>query len=213
MSNTQITQDQKVEFRFRERDGYKRPTLELTVPLLTLQGVAAGIATDQDGNPVDPKVATLVVDTVNGPLIAYIRSAINADENFSQETLDEMVAKGEISLTHLANLPRSERNVTTNADLAAFAKAFVEVAAEVEHTEQRITSVNGAQVAAQAFVDRIKAAAGKNEILDKLTEMLEKFAEAASEELIAEHAATIEWLFTKLSEARKVEELSMEALD
>ena len=213
MSNTQITQDQKVEFRFRERDGYKRPTLELTVPLLTLQGVAAGIATDQDGNPVDPKVATLVVDTVNGPLIAYIRSAINADENFSQETLDEMVAKGEISLTHLANLPRSERNVTTNADLAAFAKAFVEVAAEVEHTEQRIASVNGAQVAAQAFVDRIKAAAGKNEILDKLTEMLEKFAEAASEELIAEHAATIEWLFTKLSEARKVEELSMEALD
>ena len=121
MSNTQITQDQKVEFRFRERDGYKRPTLELTVPLLTLQGVAAGIATDQDGNPVDPKVATLVVDTVNGPLIAYIRSAINADENFSQETLDEMVAKGEISLTHLANLPRSERNVTTNADLAGFA--------------------------------------------------------------------------------------------
>ena len=213
MSNTQITQDQKVEFRFRERDGYKRPTLELTVPLLTLQGVAAGIATDQDGNPVDPKVATLVVDTVNDPLIAYIRSAINADENFSQETLDEMVAKGEISLTHLANLPRSERNVTTNADLAAFAKAFVEVAAEVEHTEQRIASVNGAQVAAQAFVDRIKAAAGKNEILDKLTEMLEKFAEAASEELIAEHAATIEWLFTKLSEARKVEELSMEALD
>ena len=97
--------------------------------------------------------------------------------------------------------------------MAAFAKAFVEVAAEVEHTEQRIASVNGAQVAAQAFVDRIKAAAGKNEILDKLTEMLEKFAEAASEELIAEHAATIEWLFTKLSEARKVEELSMEALD
>lgn len=213
MSDNQITQAQKVEFRFRERDGYKRPTLELNIPLLTLQGVATGIATDQDGNPVDPKVATLVVDTVNGPLIAYVRSAINADENFSQDTLDEMVAKGEVSLTHLANLPRSERNVTTNADLAAFAKAFVEVAAEVEQTEQRIASVNGAQVAAQAFVDRIKAAAGKNEILDKLTEMLEKFAEAASEELIAEHAATIEWLFTKLSEARKVEELSMEALD
>lgn len=210
---TQVTQDQKVEFRFRERDGYKRPTLELNIPLLTHHGIALGIATDQDGNLNDPKVGELIVDNVNGALIAYVRSAVNADENFSQETLDEMVNKGEITLTHLANLPRSQRNVTTNADLAAFAKAFVEVAAEVENTDQRIASVAGAQVAAQAFVDRIKAAAGKNEILDKLTSMLEKFAEAASEDVVNEHAATIEWLFTKMEEARKVDELSMDALD
>lgn len=213
MTQIQLTKVQDVEFRFRERDGYKRPTLELQIPLLTHHGIAAGIATDELGNLTDTKVGELIVDNVNGALIAFVRSAVSADENFDQEALDKMVEAGQITLTHLANLPRTQRNVITNADLAAFAKAFVEVATEVENTEQRIASVAGANVAAQAFVDRIKAAAGKNEILDKLTTMLEKFSEAASEEVIQEHMATIEWLFTKMEEARKVDELSMDALD
>lgn len=213
MSQQEHTAIQQVEFRFREKDGYKRPNVVVEVPMLTPAGVLAAFAVDADGQYQDAKVVELITDVVNDQFVQYIRGAVNSNEEFDQDAMNAMVEKGEITLTHLANLPKSERNVVTNAHLAAFAQAFVQVATEVENTDRRISSVAGANVAAQAFIDRVRSAAGKNEILDKLNDMLEKFVAAASEEVLREHMATVEWLFTKLSEARKVEELSLDNLD
>jgi hypothetical protein len=203
----ELTQIQQIEYRFREKDGYKRPTVAVNLPLVTAEGVVAGL------NGEDPKVVELIVDAVNSQLIEFVRGLVSSDENFSQDTVDALVSEGKISLTHVANLPRSQRNVITNAMLAEFGKVFVEIAKEVEGTDKRIASEAGASVAATAFVDRLKSAAGKNEILDKLQAMLDRFVEAAAEAVVAEHQATIEWLYVKLGEARKVEELSLDSLD
>src|SRR5690606_10912460 len=100
----------------------------------------------------------------------------------SQETLDAMVEKGELSIDYIGNMPRSQRNTITNAMLAAFGLSFINTAKAVENDpELRIASEKGAQIAASAFADRLRAAVGKDELLQRLDVMLDKYCEATSE--------------------------------
>lgn len=200
----------ETEFRFREnKEKYKRPTLTLNVPYPSADYLIQVLQAGEDN-----KVRSAVVDAINGIVVNYLRGKVNEKEDFSQEDLDELVAKGQLSLETIATLPRSERNTITNADLATFGKVFIDVAAEVENDpELRVASQAGAQVAAATFADRLRSAAGKNDVLDRLQLMLEKFCNAANEEILQEHNAIIEWLYVKLEEAKKKDELTLDNLD
>lgn len=201
----------KAEFRFREdkTTKYKRPTLELNVPYATQAGLQEILSRDSSDKTVD-----LILDTMAGTVNNFLRGYVNEDKEFSQEKLDAMVAEGQVSLDYIANLARSSRSRITNDDLAGFGVVFVEVAKQVQDDpELRIASEAGATVAAQAFADRLQAAAGKNDILDKLEAMLNKFINAASDEILAEHQSVIEWLGVKLEEGRQKEELNLDNLD
>lgn len=203
-----MSEAQKVEFRFREKNGVKRETLELSVPLPTSQEIITILQGE------DSKVKAAVVDSVVGLIITFLRGKVNENEEFSQEDVDNLVEKNELTLAYVSNLPRSERNTITNADLASFGQVFIQVAGELENDPARkIASAKGAQAAASIFADRLRSAAGKNDVLDKLQQMIEKFAEAASDEIISEQEAVIQWLYVKIEEAKKKDEVSLDNLD
>lgn len=207
---------QKAEFRFRQNKETKwtRPTLEVDVPLPTANAIIEILERPRTADDREDKTKAMVVDAVHGLILNYLRGKVNDNIEFSQDDVTPLVENGELTLDFIANLARSQRNTITNSDLSEFGQAFVAVAAEVENDpELRIASVAGAETAAAAFADRLRAAAGKNEILDKLQIMIEKFCNAAADEVVEEHKATIEWLYVKLEEAKKKEELSLDNLD
>lgn len=98
-----------IKFNFKKKDdtedesgvtipGTKRPTLELDLPVLSVEGIVS--AMQRGGKELD-----LVREAVNDVIIARARQIINDDESVTTETFPYK----DISWEAIANLPKAER--------------------------------------------------------------------------------------------------------
>lgn len=191
MSQVELTKTAAVKFNYRANKDTKvqRPSVELEVPEITDSAVA-GYLTHED-----PKVKSLVLETLQGTLNSYIRGFVDAKEDFTQADLDALIADGKIGFEALANLPRSERNTLTNEELGEFSKFYFTAA-------QELLGKNEAQATAAAavFNSRVKKIAGAIPALTKIKGDLEKFLELANDEQLSEHNKALTYLFAKIDE-------------
>lgn len=188
-----ITKRIEQTFGFRTKDGVKRPTVEVQLDVPNAAGLIALLQSE------DPKVTSLMEDLVSSAIGAHIRSFVEADEDFSQETLDALIAEGKVSFEALANLPKSERNTLTKEQLEEFAKDYIAIMPEVTGKD-----VKKVQVAAGLFVERFKRVAGDNTVLEVLKDQLGVFLENAGEEVLAKHERAIGYLAEKLEELSSI---------
>jgi hypothetical protein len=178
-----------VDFNFRTKDGYKRPTVSLEVPVPTAEGVAELLVHE------DAKVVCLVVDTVAAVLTSYVRGFVDADADFDQAKLEALIADGKVSIETIANLPKSERSMLTKEDLEGFAKDYISIMPEA--TGKSIEKVTAA---AGLFIERYKRAAGDNEVLTVLRDQLAVFIDHATPDMLETHERAISYLATKVEE-------------
>lgn len=188
----QLTERTQAKFNFRENKDtkVKRAAVELDVPAITVGDVANYLTSD------DAKTVALVLDTLQGTLNAYIRGTyVDGDESFDQAKLDALIAEGKIGLEVIANLPRSERNALTNAELEEFAKFYFVASQELlGKTDKQATA------AAAVFTSRIKKIAGNPAALNKVATDLGAFIEKADAEVLQEHEKALNYLTTKIDE-------------
>lgn len=176
-------------FAFRTKDGIKRPTVSVEFDSPNAAGLIQLLQSE------DPKVVSYLEDMTSSALAAHIRTYVDSDENFNQETLDAMVAEGKISIEALANLPKSERNTLTKEQLEDFARDYIAIMPEVTGKD-----VKRIQMAAGLFAERFKRCAGDNTVLAVLQEQLGVFIEAADAEVLGKHERALEYLAAKLEE-------------
>lgn len=185
MSTTRVENN----FNFRTKKGYKRPTVSVEYDAPDAQGIVEKLQGD------DPKVVELIVDNVQNILQNHIRSYVDQDLDFSQETLDALVADGKVSLEHIAHIPKADRNVLSKEDLEQFAQDYIELMPEITGKEAARV-----QSAATLFVERFKRAAGDNQVLEILRDQLSVFAENAPEDVLERNERVIVWAAGKLDE-------------
>ena len=181
------------DFNFRTKNGLKRPTVTVEYDAPSAEGVMELLGSD------DPKVVSLVTETIQGLLTGYVRGFVDNDADFDQAKLDQLVAEGKISIEAIANLPKSERSMLTKEDLEAFATDYLAIMPEV-------TGKSAERVAAAAglFIERFKRCAGDNDVLSVLQDQLAVFVEAASPEVCEKHDRAINFLATKVAELLSV---------
>lgn len=176
-------------FNFRTKDGIKRPTVSVEFNSPNASGLVTLLQSE------DAKVISFLEDMASSALASHIRTFVDADENFNQETLDALVTEGKISIEALANLPKSERNTLTKEQLEDFGRDYCIIMPEATGKD-----VKRVQLAAGLFVERLKRAAGDTKILATLQEQLGVFIEHAPEEVLAKHERVLEYLAQKLDE-------------
>lgn len=202
MSIVQLVQTAEVKFNFRENKEtkVKRAAVELKVPEITVAALAQYLSSE------DGKVVSLVTENIQSVLNSYIRSFVDADTDFDQAKLDALVAEGKISIEAIANLPRSERNTLTNADLEEFGKFYFKAAQELlGKTESQATA------AVVVFNSRIKKIAGNPVALDKVAGDLDKLLDVADEAVLGEHEKALSYLIAKIAEY-KAEDITEDSL-
>lgn len=176
-------------FNFRTKKGYKRPTVSVEYDAPNSEGIVALLQGE------DAKVVELIVDNVQGILQNHIRSYVDQDLDFSQESLDKLVEEGKVSLEYIAHIPKADRNVLSKEDLETFAQDYIEIMPGITgKDEARVQS------AATLFVERFKRAAGDNQVLEILRDQLSVFAENAPEEVLERNERVIVWAAGKLDE-------------
>ncbi len=187
------TQVAEVDYSFRKNKetGLKRDTVSLQVPVPTSSAIVAML---QDTADEGKKTRALILDAVAALVTTYVRSKVDQDDNFSQETLNGLV--DEITLQKIAHLPRSDRTSTSKEVLEQFAAAYITLMPELSGITK-----SGAEVAGNIFIGRIRSAAGNDKVLTKLQERLQEFVEKAPEDIIAEHSEAITYLLGRLEEA------------
>ena len=188
----QLTEKVPAKFAYRENKDtkVKRPAVELDVPAITVAAVADYLSSD------DGKTVALVLDTLQATLNGYIRATyVDPDETFDQAKLDALIAEGKIGLEVIANLPRSERNALTNAELEEFSKVYFKLSQELlGKSEQQATA------AAVVFNSRIKKIAGNPAALQKVANDLGVFLEKADDSVLEEHSKALTYLTSKIDE-------------
>lgn len=181
--------DFKFNFRENKETKVKRPSLELSLPLIDLDAVVAYLQSE------DAKVVTLVTETIQGLVINEVRKAVDNDQDFDQAKLDALFADGKLGLEAIANQPRSERNMLTNEELGEFGKVYHKLAQDLlEKTESQAT------MAVVVFNSRIKKIAGNPAALLKVKTDLANFIDKADESVIEEHLRSLTYLTTKIDE-------------
>lgn len=203
MTVVALTERTVAKFNFRENKDtkVKRASVELDVPKIDVAAVANYLSSE------DQKTVDLVLDTLQGTLNGFIRATyVDGDESFDQAKLDALIAEGKIGLEVIANLPRSERNVVTNAQLEEFAKVYFLLAQELlGKTESQAT------MAAVVLTSRIKKIAGNPGALQKIATDLGNFIEKADESVLTEHAQALDYLTSKVDEYLK-EDITADSL-
>lgn len=193
MSEVQ-TQRTQIEYAFRTKDGYKRPTVEVEVPVPTKEGFITLL------NSEDKKVVDLLEDALRGLITTHVRSYVDSDTEFDQAKLDALVADGKVSIEAIANLPKSERNTITKEALEEFAKDYITLMPEVTgKTEKQVSAAAG------LFMERFKRVAGDTKILQVLQEQLGVFAEKAPEDVLLKNERVVTYLAGKLEELLSLE--------
>lgn len=190
---SQNTQRISIDYNFRTKDGYKRPTVSVELDVPNAEGIVALLHSG------DEKVVGLICDSVQSVLTAHVRSYVDGDTDFDQSKLDALVAEGKISIEAIANLPKSERSMLTKEDLEAFAKDYIAIMPDA-------TGKTAEQVAkaASLFVERYKRVAGDNAVLSILQQQLGVFMEAASADVLERHERSLTYLATKVEELLSV---------
>lgn len=184
-----LTEPQELQFSFRQNKEtkIKRPDVAVTIQVPTAQGIIAAL---QSG---DKKVVDLITDQVVGLIQSQLRTFIDADPEFKQESADKLA--DQLTLEAIANLPRAERNTVSKEDLEQFAADYNAIMPEA-------TGKSAERVAAAAslFVERFKRAAGDNEVLNILQDQLGVFVEKAPEEVVERNNKAIQYFMNKLKE-------------
>lgn len=181
------------DFNFRTKDNYKRPTVSVELYVPTKDGLIALLQGE------DQKVVELIESLAADTLLAHVRSFVDSDNDFSQETLNALIEAGEISLERIANLPKSERNTISKEMLEEFAKDYISVMPQLTGAD-----VKKVQVAAGLFIERFKRVAGDNEVLAVLQARLGTFIEGAGDDIVGKHERVLAYLATKLEELLSV---------
>lgn len=200
MSNQEQTQAQvhsdvleaTYNFRKNKETGHKRATVEVKIPAPTANEIIAILEDDSDANK---KTRALVLEQIYQPIIAAVRSRVDANEDFDQAFFDTL-PKSDFSLHTLANLPRSERSTTTKEELEAFADSYVAVMVEAG----KISAKAGDQ-AKVLIVGRFKQVAGDTAVLSKMQTRLNEYMELVDDATAMEHEKAVTTLITKLDDA------------
>lgn len=183
------TQRISVDYNFRTKDGYKRPTVSVEMDVPNAAGIVELL------NSGDEKVTAFICDAVQATLTSHVRSYVDGDTDFDQAKLDSLVAEGKISIEAIANLPKSERSMLTKEDLEAFAKDYIAIMPEATgKTAEQVSK------AASLFVERYKRVAGDNAVLSILQQQLGVFMEHADAEVLERHERSLTYLATKVEE-------------
>lgn len=190
MSEVQTQRVAEATFNFRTKDGYKRPAVAVEIVLPTTAGLV-GILQGEDEKQIN-----FLHDLVASAVQSHIRSFVENDTDFDQESYNKLLEEGKVDLAAIANLPKSERNTLSKEQLEEFAKDYIQYMPEITGKDvKRISSAAG------LFVERYKRVAGDNAVLAVLQEQLGVFVENAPEEVTSKHERAIGYL------AEKVEEL------
>lgn len=189
MSEVQTNRIVELTFNFRTKDGLKRPSVGIEAIVPTTAGL---IEVLQSG---DEKKVSLISDLVIGALQGHIRTFVEQEPDFSQETYNALLEAGRVDLDALANLPKSERNTLSKEQLEDFAKDYIQYMPEITGKDVKKVSA-----AAGLFVERYKRVAGDNSVLAVLQEQLVTFVEKAPEEVTAKHERALGYLGDKVEE-------------
>lgn len=189
----QDTQVAEVDFSFRKNreTGLKRETVSLQIPVPTSSAIVEIL---QDQSDEGKKTRAVIMDAVHAIVTGYVRSKVDQDDNFNQDTLNGMT--DDITLSKIANLPRSERSTVSKEELEQFAATYIALMPELSGI-----SKGGAETAGNIFIARIRTATGNDAVLTKLQERLQEFVEKAPDDVIAEHSNAVTYLLGRLEEA------------
>lgn len=96
-----VMKPEKFHFKKDKKLGIKKPTLELTIPEVTINGLVEALSSE------DTKQRDYILALVNDDIFRAVREQLNSEEKEikSQEDLDLT----KLSLEYLANQPASER--------------------------------------------------------------------------------------------------------
>jgi hypothetical protein len=161
--NSDNTVDTK-EFKFRfkkDKLGNQRPTVELKLPVPSVEGIVAILEKGGKGLEL---LLDVVSDTIRGAAATYVAD----EEKISQATFP--VHK--ISWEAIATAPRAERRSIAEEIWEAFAKDYVEVMPSV--TNKSIEAVTNATV---VFLKKFTIVKTNKEVLAKLKEQLGLYVE------------------------------------
>lgn len=186
MSQTMTTTS---DYNFRTKNGYKRPTVTVDYPVPTVEGLVEYLQGD------DEKVRNYIMETVQGSIFTHVKGFVDADIDFTQDTMNALVESGQMSIEHIAHIPKADRNVLNKEDLETFAESYIAVMPEA--TGKNVEKV---KAAASLFVSRFKTVAGDQDILAILKDQLEVFMNAADTEVLEENEKVLSWATQKLDE-------------
>lgn len=162
----------------------KRPTVNLTLPMPTVDGILAALK--------DEKQRDFVLETLGSAIIEGARQQVNDDAKpvNKQEELD--VSK--LTLSHLANVPKAERRGggIQKAVWEAFEKDYIAVMPSVaSKTEEQVTK------AAKIFVAKLQPAKTNKPVIKLLMDQLDLWYASTAAESQEEYMDIYEFLKEK----------------
>lgn len=95
------SQDFKFSFKTDKETSFKRPTVELRLPVLSVEGIVDILQNGEDR----PKELQLLLDVLSEAVYDQARSIVNDDEAITQENFP----MDKVTWAHIANMPKAER--------------------------------------------------------------------------------------------------------
>lgn len=184
----------KFSFKKDKETGTKRPTLELYMPIPTMDGIINGLA--------DEKVAKLIQELVAAEVLKAAREQISDDKSPVNNQLDLDVSK--LTLEYLANMPAAERRGggISKEVWAAFEADYNNIMPEItKRTPEQVAN------ASKLFVMRLQPCKTRKETLSFLQGMLELYV--ANTENLEDFQAVVEFLNEKIETFLAADESSL----
>lgn len=200
---------QPTKFHFKKDElGEKRPTVELLVPVPTLDGL---IEKMQDATPAPDgkgtngeKVQALVLELLANTIASHTRLQVADEKNpvNTQEGLD----LSKLDLTYIANIPPAERRGggISKETWEAFFKDYIAVMPE--KTGKSVEQVTNA---AKLLVARLQPVKTQKKILAFLKDQLNLWYSSTSDDSKEEFAEVFEFLGNKVDEFMKRDEAEL----
>jgi hypothetical protein len=191
--NNDKTVDLK-EFKFRfkkDKLGNQRPSIELKVPVPSVEGIVAILEKGGKGLELLQEV---VADTVRSALVGFVAD----DEKISQET----VPLDKLTWDAIATAPRAERKTIADEVWEAFAKDYIDVMPGV--TGKSVEAVTNATV---VFLKKFTIVKTNKEVLAKLKEQLGLYMEHSKK--AEEFAEVLELLTSKVDTYLKANDVEL----
>ena len=182
------------EFKFRfkkDKLGNQRPSVELKVPVPSVEGIVAILEKGGKGLEL---LLEVVSDTVRGALAGFVAD----DEKISQAT----VPFDKLTWEAIATAPRAERKSIADEIWEAFAKDYIEVMPGV--TGKSVEAVTNPTV---VFLKKFSIVKTNKEVLAKLKEQLGLYMEHSKK--AEEFADVLELLTSKVDTYLKANDVEL----
>jgi len=188
----------EVSFSFRTDKllGTKRPTLKLTLPHYTWEGLTEALSNEENPD-VTNKVILYVLDVVNAEVTAAARSQVNDDDKPVNSQSDLDLSK--LTLEYLATQPKSERAKIDKETWTNFAKDYITIMPGL--TQKSLTAVGRA---AELFTGKLNAVKSNKKVLAILAPQLDLWATHTTE--MEEFGEIYDLLKTKLDTYLKADD-------